>query len=394
MIREDTHASSRAPRLIPFADDVPLPTIQLNLRDRASRDVVFGGDTSLGDNYLARRRWAHVHNRLRERPLNFFEGVQPLIKDRAALVLNLETVLAANPPDIFSGQKKYLGWDNPDRTTSTLSQLSADAVTLANNHTMDFGDEMALLSITLLQKANIQVAGLGKNLAEAATPLSLDFGETEILIFPAFEHRRRYAREFNFFADMARPGVAGFGRNATLDLPGTIARYRDDHPEALIIVQPHWGGARNYQWATDAMFGKADTLMRAGADIVMGHGAHMLQEVEKLAAGTLVASLGNFVYNSPGRYKKMEGFPYSLVARLSVATGSASLRLYPIHCDNRLTDFHTRPVTADQANEVYAELANRARNTSHFRSAFSLTEDDRGWHLRNREPLSPRLSSE
>ena len=42
---------------------------------------------------------------------------------------------------------------------------------------------------------------------------------------------------------------------------------------------PHWG--RNYQWKTDDQTEMGHDLIDSGIDMVIGHGAHMMQEVER-----------------------------------------------------------------------------------------------------------------
>ncbi|MER8980555.1 CapA family protein [Mesorhizobium sp. M0510] len=387
-IRMPARAKAPAPVISAGPD---LPFHRLDVSQAAMPTIVFGGDTSLGDENLG-DRWAEVRNRITAAPDSFFDALQPLISDRAALILNLETVLAVSPPDIFGGMKKYLSWEEPQRTLSVLRRLGVDAVTLGNNRAMDFGQGPAIAMREALSSSGILSIGMGSDLAGATTPLLIDLGVVQILVFSAFEYRADYDQNFKFYAGPTTPGVAGFGKGFLHLLPELVRRYRVAFPDAMIVFQPHWGGAKNYRWATREMFAVAKEAMHAGVDLVIGHGAHSLQQVEFCNEGTLVCSLGNFVYNAPGRYAEESGFPYSLIAQLHLGPGQAELRLYPVACDNRVTNFRTRPVNAGQAALVLAELRKRATVPGSFDKQIRLRKDDLGWwYLRNQAPISPRF---
>ena len=98
---------------------------------------------------------------------------------------------------------------------------------------------------------------------------------------------------------------------------------------------------------------------------MLGHGAHNLQQVQRRSGRWVAFGLGNFVFNSPGRYTKAGAPPYSLIARLIVRPGpggwSISVRLYPIVSDNRLTDYHPRFATEAEFADVCELLAARRR---------------------------------
>jgi poly-gamma-glutamate capsule biosynthesis protein CapA/YwtB (metallophosphatase superfamily) len=133
-------------------------------------------------------------------------------------------------------------------------------------------------------------------------------------------------------------------------------------------------------------------ILRSGADLIMGHGSHCLQEVEFWPEGAFISSIGNFVYNSPGRYLQEGGLPYSLIARLTVGEGECSVRLYPTFCDNRLSGFNTRPVNALEARTIMGELRRRAVDADVFNDRTILDQDAEGfWYLGNRRPISPRF---
>ncbi len=363
-------------------------------RRRRSYTITLCGDTSLGDYYLSSLDdESGPHWRLRRAPLSFFDNVRPLIANSNRLIVNLETCLLTGRISPFEGQKKYLGWDDPERTLGVLKEIGVGAVSLANNHTMDFGGDGLLETIAKLEAAGISTFGAGENLKMASRPftrhLKVAGREKALFVIGAFEFRRRYKERYDYYAAADSPGVNSLSRRR---VTARIERLRRENPDALIIACPHWN--RNYGWA-DKEIDLCSALIDAGADLVIGHGLHMLGQCHWSEAGTQVLSLGNFVFNSFGRYEQFLAPPFSLVARLDLkpeAEGwSSELKLYPIVTDSRRTDFQVQPVDRAMRASVYSLLAERAPDASAFHSHFEPGEDERGLHIRLTRPISPRF---
>ena len=91
--------------------------------------------------------------------------------------------------------------------------------------------------------------------------------------------------------------------------------------------------------------------------MVIGHGSHMFQEIEKFKGKWIIYSLGNLVFNAPGRYQKKNIHPYSMVAMFDInEQGNNSvinLKLYPILSDNHETNYQPRFVNSKEIKTVY-----------------------------------------
>ncbi len=111
----------------------------------------------------------------------------------------------------------------------------------------------------------------------------------------------------------------------------------------------------------------------------------MLQEVEQYRGRWIIYNLGNFVFNSPGRYQKKNMDPFSLFARLDVAEKKEamifSLLLYPIFSDNLITNFQPHFVTDEQFHRVQELLLHRSSNEGHLRNKMGTGEDKFGRYL-------------
>jgi poly-gamma-glutamate capsule biosynthesis protein CapA/YwtB (metallophosphatase superfamily) len=124
-------------------------------------------------------------------------------------------------------------------------------------------------------------------------------------------------------------------------------------------------------------------MVDAGADLVIGHGAHQLQEIEQYRDKWILYGLGNFVFHSPGRYASKKTPPYSLVARLDLVETKGkpgkTLRLYPIHCNNLVTGFRPRPATENEFPGILSLLLQRTDGKS--ASGIRAKKDALGFHL-------------
>lgn len=336
--------------------------------------LTFCGDTSLGYSYLqGKSSRATVYERLLANPGSFFDGVRRLVRDSDHLIMNFEAVLSEEPLTPLDG-KEYPGIDDPAVSIATLRELGVTAVNMANNHAMDFGPDGLALSLGAFEQAGIATIGAGPVVAEAAKPLEIDIpsaeGPKKVFIFAGLRAGRKYREQFGFFAADDRPGVAGLGRAR---FRATVAELRVAHPDALVIACPHWQG-RDYQDLTERTLGQCRDLVADGADLVLAHGTHKMDAIEFHEGALIAASLGNFVFNSPGRYKRLQALPYSLVARIELCFENGSWqiapRFYPINTDNKLTRFRVRPVTPEE----FAVVAEKF-------PALAPAEDARGAHL-------------
>ena len=130
---------------------------------------------------------------------------------------------------------------------------------------------------------------------------------------------------------------------------------------------------------------QARAIIDRGVDLVIGHGAHLIQEVERYEGRLIAYSLGNFVFGSPGRYKKKNAHPYGAMAVLLLspdANGVAKkFRLYPIFTDNRVTNYRSRFVTEAEFEEVQTLLRIRSGLADRFDELVRSGADEYGFFL-------------
>ena len=133
------------------------------------------------------------------------------------------------------------------------------------------------------------------------------------MVFSAFEYRKGYDKDFNFYASISKGGV---NRLSFTAITKKIKKIREATENVFIVISPHWGGTRNYGGKTDIQTEMGHKLIDAGADLIIGHGPHNLQQIEKYKGHWIIYSLGNFLYNSFGNFNKYNAAPYGLIVKL------------------------------------------------------------------------------
>jgi poly-gamma-glutamate capsule biosynthesis protein CapA/YwtB (metallophosphatase superfamily) len=161
------------------------------------------------------------------------------------------------------------------------------AVSLANNHSADFGATGLLDTMRRLGEAKIPFFGAGRNLREAHQPLIVQRKGIRVALLGYEEFLPRW-----FEAGPSTPGVAWSEDEQILrDMRTARAAGAD-----VVIPVIHWGWeheARPCQRQRE--LGRA--LIDAGADAVVGGHPHVTQGAESYQGKVILYSLGNFVFN-------------------------------------------------------------------------------------------------
>ena len=350
-------------------------------RDPSRVRILLAGDTSGGESYQEQYAREGGSNVLVAK--GYEHGTAQLDRLLAAVdyrVINLETALTAGRTNSLQG-KDYLHYSDPVRLPALFTRHGPVSFSLANNHTLDFGPAGLDDTRAALAAAGADWFGAGENLVEAAKPFVQTFrlGKNSIVlaVFGAFEYRRDYDRDFQFYASAGRPGTAA------IDVPAVskaIGALRRSDPGAFVVYFVHWGG--NYSWKNAEQTALAGQLRQAGVDLVIGHGAHALQEAEFDGRGWIFYSIGNFLFNARGRYANYQVPPYSLPLVLELAAGESGpvsrLRAYPILSDNQRTGYQPRFVTEAELTEIDKTLAEKSGWSAAVRASVRRGQDEIG----------------
>ncbi|HJX63027.1 MAG TPA: CapA family protein [Polyangia bacterium] len=161
------------------------------------------------------------------------------------------------------------------------------AVSLANNHSADFGAAGLLQTMDRLRAARVQFFGAGKNLGEAHRPLMVERKRVRVALLGYNEFQPRW-----FEAGPSTPGVA-WSEDEQILRDMKTARSAGAH---IVIPVIHWG------WEHETVPRPrqrelARALIDAGADAVIGGHPHVTQGAEIYRGKLILYSLGNLVFN-------------------------------------------------------------------------------------------------
>ncbi len=210
--------------------------------------------------------------------------------ETADIVLaNLECSLSRNGAP---WPQKQLHFGAPAQAADALAVGSVDVVSVANNHSLDFGPQAFLDTLALLDAAGVAHSGGGAEQASAHAPLILERNGLRIA-FLSYVTAFWGPYRFTTRSWEATPGKAGIAIARATDIAAdvTYARTLAD----VVVVSLHADG--EYHWLPrTSMRRMADAAVGAGAALVVGSGPHVLQGY-RAGDHTLIAySLGNFVF--------------------------------------------------------------------------------------------------
>ncbi|MBW1790376.1 MAG: CapA family protein, partial [Deltaproteobacteria bacterium] len=261
-----------------------------DLPEGAQIRILFGGDTAFAESYGETQR-----RLLEEKGYDFpLAAVKPLLKMVDLAVCNLETPITHFRKSPYDGQKAYVHWTHAAYAPKAYRANGMLALSLANNHTLDYGVEGLHQTLEILNRNGISWFGAGMNEAEAERPFVRGFNAENLnfrlAVIGAFQYSLRYDLKYGFYADGEKGGCRKLSKEA---IQHQVAELKARDPDIYVVVYPHWGN--NYEWKTarQTLLGRA--MIEAGADLVIGHGAHGMQEIERYRGKWILYNLGNFV---------------------------------------------------------------------------------------------------
>jgi hypothetical protein len=176
----------------------------------------------------------------------------------------------------------------PPTAASQLGAAGFDLLGLANNHSLDLGAAGLEETVAHLTAAGLQVVGAGPDPEAALAPEIRVVNNKTIKIFNL--------NSIPSVAGQGDPAAAGWAQ-AKWDPEKAVAAVAAARSQAdAVIVFIHWG--YEYQlYADPAQRRIAEALFDAGADLIVGHHPHVVQETAVQSGRFVAYSLGNFVFD-------------------------------------------------------------------------------------------------
>lgn len=278
------------------------------------------------------------------RPEEVWGDLLPHFRRADARIVNLECALTRSGR-MWTRAPKVFHFRADPSAVAVLQAAGIDAVSLANNHVLDFEEEGLLETLEVLDRAGIRRAGAGRDLASARRPALIAGGKVALLSItdnePLFAAGPR-APGVNFFAEAGPEALEWIGKAA--------ADARRAGAEVVVLAS-HWG-PNMVARPSPGIQALARGAVERGVDVYFGHSAHVVQGVELRGGKPILYDTGDFVDDyavdpglrndwsflfqldfDGGRFTGMELFP----ALLSCARTASAPRAEAVLIRRRMT---------------------------------------------------------
>lgn len=228
----------------------------------------------------------------------YLDNVYNVDFDLKNFIFNLEYPLSTKGKP--AKYKVNLGSDNKDYIKKTFKNNPL-AVNLANNHIMDYGEEAYIETINYLEDENIKYFGAGNINNNFNNPLILDLNNKKIALF-------------SYCCLSTSPVVGTKTTNGAAPLEmSLITKDINEVKKADIdftIINLHWGDEEiSYPKPSDIKV--ARQIVDLGADIIIGHHAHVIQSIETYKEKKIFYGIGNFLFPDLNVPKMFDGSDFT-----------------------------------------------------------------------------------
>jgi len=233
------------------------------------------GDIMLGTNYPDDRLAAND-------AIDFLSAVAPILRAADITIGNLEGVIMAGgtPSKTCATPQACFLFRSPPHYAGYLREAGFDALSLANNHARDFGEEGRDASMAVLDEYGLAHSGRRGDISSWEQ-------DNLAIAFIAFS-----------------PTIKSYLLNDIPTAEEEVARLAANHD--IVIVSFHGGAegptATALPFEEEFYFGEtrgevvrfSRAVIDAGADLVLGHGPHVPRALELYQERLIAYSLGNF----------------------------------------------------------------------------------------------------
>lgn len=245
--------------------------------------INFVGDISLADNFDI---MPYYDSRQ--------EGVYGILSEDVVDIMQKADLMVANNEFSFSDRgvplpNKYYTFRGSPSRVSIYHEMGVDLVSLANNHVYDYGEDAFLDTITTLDNADIAHVGAGKNKEEAQEPYYYIIGGYKVAFISATR-----AEKFILTPEATETQSGVFRCYDPEELLSLIKTTKQESDYVIVLL--HWGKEDSHD-LEQVQIDTGKQYIDAGADLIVGSHAHVLQGMEYYNDKLIAYNLGDFIFN-------------------------------------------------------------------------------------------------
>lgn len=217
--------------------------------------------------------------------------VTPILASANAVFSNLEVAVAGPGCDCRPTRDDVFFHGAGPEVLDYLDELGVSLLSLANNHSWDYGDAGIVSTIEEAAERGFTYAGTGRTLGDATAPAYRDVAGLRIgMIALATVNSPPDAA-----ATDSTPGVNMLEPDDDAARDRNLAAIREAAANAdFVIAYQHYQVDAGEGWQQSW----AQATVDAGADLYVSHGEPRLSGVEAYGDGLILYGLGNFIFHS------------------------------------------------------------------------------------------------
>lgn len=260
----------------------------------------------------------------------FSPSVTRLFNNSHHVCVNLETTVGEEGKKVA----KAYNFQAPTDSLRFLSDNNVQICSLANNHSLDYGEEGLRNTISHLRTYNLSFIG------------TQECNRKDLLI------NGKRVRLSSYYGN--QPGLA---RNDPQEIIKEIIQNKREVD--VLFVCLHWG-EEYVAYPSPWQQRMAHSLIDAGADVVIGHHPHVAQGYEEYKNGLIFYSLGNFNFYVDHPYaKRLVETTKAYCVGLNINnSGSISFQIIPIHINESWQpQVITEPKEVERINQYIGRIS-------------------------------------
>jgi len=226
-------------------------------------------------------------DQLKADPTHVLAPVAPVLSGADLAMVNLETAITERGEPVVG---KNFHFRSPAASFDALKAAGVDVVNMANNHVLDYGPVGMQDTFDAVAASKFPVVGLGRDASEAYRPWRTVVKGQRIAVLGALDWLEP-ALIPAWSATENQPGVA-FSIDRTR-LLAAMRAVRNDVDTLVVFL--HWGTEETH-CASSEQEDLTQTLIAAGADVIVGSHAHRVFGAGRVGNALVAYGMGNFVY--------------------------------------------------------------------------------------------------
>ena len=243
---------------------------------------------------------------------NMFTEVKPIIEQYDLKYYNQETILGGTS----LGLSSYPLFNSPQEVGDAFMNMGFNLVSLATNHSLDYGERGLINSINYWGKQEGVIA-------------AGSYESEESRVTPRIMEKNGITYTLLSYSTLTNGLRIPYGKDYLFDLyseekvKADIERIRDKVD--VVMVAMHWGVEYTHTPVQEEKT-IAKYLASLGVDIVIGTHPHVIQPIDFIDNTMVIYSLGNFISSQIG-IERLVGLMASVTIKKTVTDGNVTITL-------------------------------------------------------------------